>query len=80
MQGEQTVKYAMVSMRMALLHLNFAQSFKPGLILVSAGFDGTAGHPATLGGYRVSPACFGILTSYLVGLSQGKVRGLRGRY
>ena len=49
------------------------QSYQPGLILVSAGFDGTAGHPTALGGYSISPSCFGILTSYLMQLVNGKV-------
>ena len=52
---------------------NHDQSFRPGLILVSAGFDGTADHPATLGGYQISPSCFGVLTSYLMQLTRGKV-------
>lgn len=36
-----------------------AREFEPDIILVSAGFDATEGHLAPLGGYRVSPACFG---------------------
>ena len=39
---------------------------RPSLILVSAGFDAAPGHPPTLGGYNVSPACFGSLTSSLL--------------
>lgn len=33
---------------------------------MSAGFDAAPGHPPTLGGYNVSPACFGSLTSSLL--------------
>jgi len=63
------------------LVLPLLQSFDPGLILVSAGFDGTGGHPPTLGGYSVSPSCFGILTTYLMHLADGKVvLGLEGGY
>ena len=36
------------------------------MILVSAGFDAAPGHPPNLGGYNVSPACFGSLTSSLL--------------
>ena len=36
------------------------------MILVSAGFDAAPGHAPTLGGYNVSPACFGSLTSSLL--------------
>lgn len=36
-----------------------AREFNPEIILISAGFDATEGHLAPLGGYRVSPACFG---------------------
>ena len=34
-----------------------ARDFAPDVVLVSAGFDAAAGHPATLGGYVVSAAC-----------------------
>ena len=34
-----------------------AQEFNPDLILVSAGFNATEGHPPTLGGYSVTPTC-----------------------
>jgi hypothetical protein len=51
----------------------FAQAFQPGLVLVSAGFDATAGHPAALGGYSVSPACFGLMTTSLLQAVGGKV-------
>ncbi len=42
-------------------------------MLVSAGFDATAGHPAALGGYSVSPACFGLMTTSLLQAVGGKV-------
>ena len=34
-----------------------AREFGPEMVLVSAGFDGAAGHPAPLGGYNISPEC-----------------------
>ena len=34
-----------------------AKEFRPEMVLVSAGFDAAAGHPAPLGGYKVSPQC-----------------------
>jgi histone deacetylase 4/5 len=34
-----------------------AREFNPEIVLVSAGFDAAAGHPAPLGGYMVSPQC-----------------------
>lgn len=50
-----------------------AREFSPDIVLVSAGFDAALGHPAPLGGYVVSPACFGHLTRELVQLANGKV-------
>ena len=40
---------------------------------MSAGFDAAPGHPPTLGGYSVSPACFASMTSSLLLLAEGKV-------
>ncbi|XP_075158631.1 histone deacetylase 4 isoform X2 [Haematobia irritans] len=58
-----------------------ARYFNPDLVLVSAGFDAAAGHPAPLGGYLVSPACFGYMTRELMQLAQGKVvLALEGGY
>ena len=34
-----------------------AREFSPDIILVSAGFNTTEGHPPTLGGYTVTPQC-----------------------
>lgn len=34
-----------------------ARDFNPDIILVSSGFDAAVGHPAPLGGYKVSPLC-----------------------
>ena len=48
--------------------------FGPALVLVSAGFDAASGHPATIGGYNVSPACFAAMTASLAQLAEGKVR------
>ena len=33
------------------------RDFAPDIILVSAGFNATSGHPPTLGGYSVTPQC-----------------------
>ena len=37
--------------------LPIIREFNPDMILVSAGFNATEGHPNTLGGYSVTPAC-----------------------
>ncbi|XP_053498522.1 histone deacetylase 7 [Ictalurus furcatus] len=50
-----------------------AQDFSPDLVLVSAGFDAAEGHPAPLGGYRVTAKCFGFLTQQLMKLAGGRV-------
>ncbi|XP_023245455.1 histone deacetylase 4 isoform X3 [Copidosoma floridanum] len=58
-----------------------AKDFDPDLVLVSAGFDAAHGHPAPLGGYKVSPACFGRMTQMLMTLASGKVvLALEGGY
>lgn len=41
--------------------LPIIREFNPDMILVSAGFNATEGHPNTLGGYSVTPACESIL-------------------
>jgi len=50
-----------------------AQDFQPDVVLVSCGFDAATGHPPPLGGYRISPACFGWMTQQLKSLAGGKV-------
>ncbi|XP_039944341.2 histone deacetylase 7 [Hirundo rustica] len=50
-----------------------AHEFCPDLVLVSAGFDAAEGHPAPLGGYRVSAKCFGYMTKQLMSLAGGAV-------
>ncbi|KAM5249576.1 histone deacetylase 7 isoform 5-T8 [Hipposideros larvatus] len=50
-----------------------AREFSPDLVLVSAGFDAAEGHPAPLGGYRVSARCFGYMTQQLMSLAGGAV-------
>lgn len=40
---------------------------------MSCGFDAAAGHPAPLGGYNVSAACFAHMTRDLMQLANGKV-------
>lgn len=58
-----------------------AKAYNPDIVLVSAGFDPAIGHPAPLGGYIVSPACFGHLTRDLMQLADGKVvLALEGGY
>uniref|UniRef100_A0ABD2W3X1 Histone deacetylase n=1 Tax=Trichogramma kaykai TaxID=54128 RepID=A0ABD2W3X1_9HYME len=58
-----------------------ARDFDPDVVLVSAGFDAASGHPAQLGGYHVSPACFGLMTQMLMTLANGKVvLALEGGY
>ncbi|KAK3108585.1 hypothetical protein FSP39_011347 [Pinctada imbricata] len=63
------------------LVMPIAKDFKPDIVLVSAGFDAAVGHPAPLGGYLVSPACFGHMTRELMSLADGKVvLALEGGY
>ncbi|XP_072434486.1 histone deacetylase 4 isoform X8 [Chiloscyllium punctatum] len=50
-----------------------ANEFSPDMVLVSSGFDAVEGHPAPLGGYKVSAKCFGYLTKQLMGLAGGRV-------
>uniref|UniRef100_A0AAZ3NPA4 Histone deacetylase n=1 Tax=Oncorhynchus tshawytscha TaxID=74940 RepID=A0AAZ3NPA4_ONCTS len=50
-----------------------AQEFSPDVVLVSSGFDAAEGHPAPLGGYKVTGKCFGFLTRQLMGLAGGRV-------
>lgn len=50
-----------------------ALDFQPDVILVSAGFNATEGHPPTLGGYSVSPECYAHLTRLLMTVCNGKV-------
>jgi len=58
-----------------------AKEFAPDIVLVSAGFDAAIGHAPPLGGYMVSPACFGQLTRELMQLAEGKViLALEGGY
>nr|QSX72313.1 histone deacetylase 4 [Halisarca dujardinii] len=58
-----------------------AYEYKPDVILVSAGFNATEGHQHTLGGYSVSPQCFGHLTRLLMGVCNGRViLALEGGY
>ncbi|XP_077979198.1 histone deacetylase 4-like isoform X2 [Glandiceps talaboti] len=58
-----------------------AREFSPDVVLVSAGFDAALGHPAPLGGYQVTPACFGWMTRKLMTLAGGRVvLALEGGY
>lgn len=57
------------------------RDFGPDLILVSAGFNSTSGHPSTLGGYSVTPKCYAHLTRMLMRCGNGKVAvALEGGY
>ena len=57
------------------------RNFNPGVVLISAGFDATQGHPPTIGGYNVSPACFASMTSSMLQFAEGKaVLALEGGY
>lgn len=53
--------------------LPIARDFDPEMILVACGFDAAAGHPPPMGGYKLSPACFGWMTRQLMTLARGKV-------
>lgn len=58
-----------------------AKAYRPQIVLVSCGFDGTENHPKELGGYKVSPMCFGYMTKKLMSLAEGKVvLALEGGY
>ena len=50
-----------------------ALDYQPDVILVSAGFNATEGHQSTLGGYSVTPACYGHLTKQLMSVCSGRV-------
>jgi len=50
-----------------------AREFKPDIVLVSSGFDASAGHPHPIGGYLVSTACFAYMTKQLRELADGKI-------
>ena len=53
--------------------LPIAVDFQPEIVLVSCGFDAAKGHPPPLGGYNLSPACFGWMTQQLMNIAGGKV-------
>lgn len=58
-----------------------AREFSPDIILVSAGFNATEGHPPTLGGYNVTPQCYAHLTRMLMEVGTGRVAlALEGGY
>ncbi|CAH0692108.1 unnamed protein product [Spodoptera exigua] len=58
-----------------------AKEYDPEIVLVSCGFDAAAGHPAPLGGYQVSAACFAHMTRELQQLAGGRVvLALEGGY
>ncbi|XP_023225860.1 histone deacetylase 4-like isoform X3 [Centruroides sculpturatus] len=50
-----------------------AKDFDPDIVLVASGFDAAYGHPAPLGGYNITAACFGNMTKQLMQLANGKV-------
>ncbi|CAH2224636.1 Hypothetical predicted protein [Pelobates cultripes] len=55
------------------LVMPIAHEFSPDVVLVSAGFDAAEGHPAPLGGYKVTAKCFGHMTRQLMSLAGGRV-------
>lgn len=58
-----------------------ARQYDPEIVLVACGFDAARGHPAPLGGYLVSPACFSYMTQQLLTLANGQVvMALEGGY
>ncbi|XP_031345605.1 histone deacetylase 7 isoform X1 [Photinus pyralis] len=58
-----------------------AREFGPDIVLVSAGFAATDGHAPPLGGYKVTPACYGYMTRQLMQLANGRVvLALEGGY
>ena len=58
-----------------------ARQFDPEIVMVACGFDAAVGHAAPLGGYAVSPACFGWMTQQLLTLAEGRlVMALEGGY
>ena len=58
-----------------------SREFEPEIVLISAGFDAAIGHSASLGGYTVSPACFGHMTKQVMTLAEGRVAmALEGGY
>ncbi|RWS15671.1 histone deacetylase 4-like protein [Dinothrombium tinctorium] len=58
-----------------------ARDFDPEVVLIASGFDAASGHPAPLGGYEVSAACFAWMTQQLLTLAKGKVvLALEGGY
>lgn len=58
-----------------------ARQYDPEIVLVACGFDGARGHAAPLGGYLISPACFGFMTQQLMTLAEGRVvMALEGGY
>lgn len=58
-----------------------AREFGPDIILVSAGFNATEGHPPTLGGYSITPQCYAYMTRMLMSVGNGRVAmALEGGY
>uniref|UniRef100_A0A5K3EWF7 histone deacetylase n=2 Tax=Mesocestoides corti TaxID=53468 RepID=A0A5K3EWF7_MESCO len=55
------------------LVLPIASEFAPDVVLVSAGFDGAAGHGSALGGYKISPGAFAWMTRQCMSLANGCV-------
>ncbi|XP_078490136.1 histone deacetylase 5 isoform X1 [Ciona intestinalis] len=53
--------------------LPIARQFDPHFVLVSCGFSAANGHPSTLGGYKLTPNCYGLLTRLLSEVAGGKI-------
>ena len=50
-----------------------AREFNPDIVLVSCGFDASAGHPHPIGGYLVSTACFAYMTKQVGGKNRHRL-------
>ncbi|KAI8099128.1 uncharacterized protein BX664DRAFT_320468 [Halteromyces radiatus] len=61
----------------ALYHLviPIARQFSPDMIFVSAGFDAAEGHPENLGGYKVTPKGYSVMTKIIMDLAQELCEG-----
>lgn len=79
--SSSSLTFSFLTVKQRLIFLFLFQEFDPEIVLVSAGFDATTGHPSPMGGYQVSPACFGYMTRQLMELAGGRViMALEGGY
>ncbi|KAF7725342.1 Histone deacetylase [Apophysomyces ossiformis] len=57
------------------LVIPIARQFSPDMIFVSAGFDAAEGHPDNLGGYKVTPKGFALMTKMMKDLAEEVCNG-----